>query len=145
MPADNLIVTNQTQIEYQTDYTRGARAVANCYCKSNESLNLYFKWKTGNGFAIDLTDYKAAMSIRERKDGHIIAATCDTSGNADGLITLGWDGSIRITMPYTKLQAMYKTGEWKWDLVLESPEGVVTRLIQGNFYIDRSVTYLDEL
>lgn len=140
----DLIVTNQTQIEYQTNFDKGARAIANIYAKSNESLNCLFRWKNKNGIAIDLREYTAAMSIRERKDGHIVVATCDTSGDADGLITLGFDGSIRITMDYTKLQSLYKTGEWKWDLILKSPDGIITRLIQGDFFIDRSVTYMDE-
>lgn len=143
--ATQLTIKNQTQQEYQDSYENGARAIAHIYAKSNESLNLLFRYKKGNGLSIDLTGYTAAFCIRERKDGHIVAATCDTTGNADGTITLGWDGTIRIQMPYTKLQSMYKTGEWKWDLVIQSPEGIATRLIQGNFYIDRSVTYLDDL
>lgn len=41
----SLVVKNQTQLEYQDDYSSGARAIANIYAKSNESLNLHFVWK----------------------------------------------------------------------------------------------------
>lgn len=140
-----ITVKNQTQQEYQEEYNQGARAIANIYAKANESLNLHFIWSTGSGIAVDLTGYTGAFSVRERKDGHILAAVCDTSGNADGLMTLDYSGNIKITMDYTYLQAMYKTGDWVWDLVLKSPEGIVTRLMQGDFKIDRGVTYLDDL
>lgn len=143
--ATSLVVNNQTQLEYQDSYKNGARAIATIYSKANESLKLHFIWKTGTGVGVDLSQYTGAFSVRERKDGHIVVAVCDTSGNADGTMTLDWGGNIKINMDYTKLQAMYKTGDWVWDLVLRSPDGVVTRLIEGDFKVDRGVTYLDNL
>lgn len=140
----SLVVKNQTQLEYQDDYSSGARAIANIYAKSNESLNLHFIWKQGNGLGIDLTGYKAIFTVRERKDGHIKALECNTTGDADGLITTDWGGNINITAAPDKLSAMYKTGQWAWDLVLTSKEGLSTRLIQGRFFIDRSVSKVDE-
>lgn len=138
---------NQTQEEYQESYLNGARAIAHIYAKSNESLNIHLRWKSGSGIAKDLSGYKAIMCVRERKDGHIIAAQCDTSGEAQGLITTDFAGNIRITMPYQVLQSLYKSGSWKYDLVLTSPdpENISTRLIEGEFYIDRSVSYQDEM
>lgn len=140
----SLVVKNQTQLEYQDDYSSGARAIANIYAKSNESLNLHFVWRKGNGLGIDLTDYKAIFTVRERKDGHVKAIECNTSGDADGLITTDWGGNIKIVAGPDKLSAMYKTGQWAWDLVLTSKEGISTRLIQGRFFIDRSVSKVDE-
>lgn len=138
-------VNNQTQQEYQDSYKNGARAIATIFAKSNESLKLHFIWRTGTGVGVDLSNYTGAFSVRERKDGHIVVAVCDTTGTADGIMTLDFSGNIRINMDYTKLQAMYKTGDWVWDLVLQSPEGIATRLIEGDFKVDRGVTYLDNL
>lgn len=140
----DLVIKNQTQLEYQSDFLKGARAIANIYAKSNESLNLHFIWKKGNGLGLDLTDYKAIFTVRERKDGHVRAIECNTEGDADGLITLDWGGNINIVAPPSKLSDMYKTGQWTWDLVLTSPEGISTRLIQGDFFIDRSVSQIKE-
>lgn len=140
----SLVIKNQTQMEYQDDYSSGARAIANIYAKSNESLNLHFIWKQGNGLGIDLTDYKAIFTVRERKDGHVKALECNTSGDADGIITTDWTGAIKITASPDKLSAMYKTGQWVWDLVLTSKEGISTRLMQGRFFIDRSVSKVSE-
>lgn len=140
-------IKNQTQIEYQDNNgNKGARAIVNIYAKSNESLNLLFYWKDGKGFSKDLSGYQAAMSIRERKDGQVVAATCSSEPGYDGTISLGNDGSIAITMPAKVLQdALYKNGTWLYDIILKSESGIITRLIQGTFYIDRSVTQLKDL
>lgn len=140
----NLVIKNQTQQEYQDDYGQGARAIANIYAKSNESLNLHFVWKAGNGLGIDLTGYKAVFTVRERKDGHVKAIECNTAGDADGLITTDWNGNIKIVAAPDKLSEMYKTGQWTWDLVLTSPESLSTRLMQGLFFIDRSVSQIKD-
>jgi len=142
--ATTLTVNNQSQLEYQNAYKNGARAVANIYAKANESLNLWFVWRLGNGAAVDLTDYTGAFCVRERKDGHIVAATANTEGTGDGTMTLDFAGNIRINIDYTVIQPMYKTGDWVWDIVLRSPEGIVTRIIEGDFKIDRGITYLND-
>ena len=60
-------------------------------------------------------------------------------------MTMDYNGNIKIQGEYTQIAAMYKTGEWVWDLIVKSPKGIVTRLIEGDFKIDRGVTYLDDL
>lgn len=146
MATSTYTIQNQTQIEYQQATNKGARAIVNIYAKSNESLKLLFYWKDGKGFAKDLSGYSAALSIRERKDGQIDAATCSTESGYDGSITLGRDGSILVLMDAQVLQnSLYKSGEWLYDLILKSPQGIITRLIQGTFYIDRSVTQIGDL
>ena len=138
-------VNNQTQEEYQNSYKNGARAIANILAKVNESLNIHLVWRTGTGVGVDLTDYSGAFSVRERKDGHIVAAVADTEGTGQGTMTLDYAGNIKIQIDYTVIQPLYKTGDWVWDLILKSPEGIVTRLIEGDFKIDRGVTYFNEL
>ena len=141
----SIVTKNQTQLEYQDSYRNGARAIATIYAKANESLNLHFIWKTGIGTGINLSSYTGAFSVRERKDGHIVAVVCDTEGTGDGIMTLDFSGNIKIKIDYTVIQPMYKTGDWTWDLVLRSPDGITTRLIEGDFKIDRGVTYLNDL
>lgn len=138
--AVDLVIKNQTQLEYQSSYPQGARAIANIYAKSNESLNLHLVWRQKNGMGIDLSGYKGVFSVRERKDGHVKAIECNTSGDADGLITLDYNGNIKITASPDKLQDMYKTGQWSWDLLLTSPTNITTRLMEGIFYVDRGVS-----
>lgn len=143
--ATTFTVNNQTQEEYQNQYRNGARAIATIYAKANESLNLHFVYKTGIGMGIDLTEYTGAFCVRERKDGHIIALVADTEGTGDGTMTMDYSGNIRIVIGYDKILPMYKTGEWVWDIVIQSPEGVATRIIEGDFKIDRGITYLNDL
>ena len=143
--ATTFTINNQTQEEYQEAYSNGARAVATICAQSNSSLNLHFVWKTGSGIAMDLTGYTGAFSVRERKDGHLVAAVADTTGTGDGTMTVDFAGNIKIQMDYTVIQPLYKTGDWVWDLILKSPDGITTRLIEGDFKIDRGVTYFNEL
>lgn len=138
-------INNQTQDEYQEQYRNGARAIANIFAKANESLNIFFIWKNGAGMGRDLTGYTGAFSVRERKDGHIVAFVANTEGTGDGTMTLTENGGIKIQGDYSKISAMYKTGDWVWDLILKSPSGIITRLIEGDFKIDRGVTYMDDL
>lgn len=143
--ATTFTVSNQTQEEYQESYRNGARAIATIFAKANESLNLHFVYKTGAGVGVDLTEYTGAFSVRERKDGHLVAAVCDTQGTGDGTMEMDYNGNIIIQMDYTVLQSLYKTGDWVWDLILKSPKGITTRIIEGEFKIDRGVTYFNEL
>ena len=143
--ATTFTLKNQTQEEYQDSYRNGARAIATIYAKSNESLNLHFVWKSGAGIGKDLSNYTGAFCVRERKDGHIVAFVADTEGTGDGTMTMDYNGNIKIQGDYTQIAAMYKTGEWVWDLIVKSPKGIVTRLIEGDFKIDRGLTYLDDL
>lgn len=143
MATTSLYVNNQTQIQDQDSFPLGARSVINIYAKSNEGLNFVVKWKKKNGLAMDLTGYKALMTIRDRKDGHVVLARLGTDSGLDGTIVCLYDGSITCTLQSSYLRDGYKTGTWLYDLLLEDSNGVKTRLVQGNFYIDRSCSYIE--
>jgi len=132
-------VANQSQEEYQVDFP-AARCICNIYAKANESLNLEFVWKDGTGVVKNLSDYTGKMSIKERKDGHIVVATCGNSPDDDGTLETFSNGHIKIYMAADKFRQLYKSGTWVYDILLKAPSGDVTRLIEGNVYIDRGVT-----
>lgn len=135
-------IVNQTQQEYQVNFP-AARCICNIYAKANECLNLEFVWKDGNGIAKNLSDYTGKMSIKERKDGHIVVATCGDSPEDDGTLETFSNGHIKIYMDADKFKQLYKSGTWVYDILLKSPDGLITRLIEGNVYIDRGVTEMN--
>ena len=139
----DLLIDNQTQIQDQEEFPTGARSVINIYAKSNESLYFKILWQKKNGLSIDLSNYTALMEIRDRKDGHVVLARLGTGPDYDGRITLGYDGSILCQLDASYLKTGYATGTWKYDIVLEDPNGVKTRITHGKFYIDRSCSYLE--
>lgn len=142
--ADTLIIDNQTQIQNQDSFPTGARSVINIYAKSNESLNFKIIWQKKNGLSIDLSEYKALMEIRDRRDGHVVLARLGNFAGNDGEIKLSYDGSILCLLDSSYLKKGYATGSWQYDIVLESPDGIKTRITQGDFYIDRSCSYLEK-
>jgi len=133
------IDNNQTQEEYQVQFP-GARCICNIYAKANETLNLDFVWKNGNGIAKDLSTYTGKMSIKERKDGHITVATCGQDEEDEGTLITNASGHILAKLDSVHLQNLYKSGTWVYDILLRDSSSNVTRLIEGYFYIDRGVT-----
>ena len=135
-------INNQTQIQDQQSFPEGARSVINIYAKSNEGLNFCVKWKKKNGIPLDLRGYSALMTIRDRKDGHVVLARIGTNPDLDGTIECSFDGTILCKLDSSYLEQGYETGTWLYDLLLEDTKGIKTRLVQGYFYIDRSCSYL---
>jgi len=90
------------------------------------------------GNPIDITGYSARMHLREEKDSPDPAIIELTNGN--GRITIGGaNGEIDLFIDDIDTAAMVIESGF-YDLEVESPAGIVTRLIEGTFQLSTEVT-----
>lgn len=98
---------------------------------------------TGQGYvvftpAVDLTGWEARMTIRRRKTS---ADALVELTDADGIV-LGDDGSIQVTIDAAVTEALSFT-EGVYDLEVESPSGLIKRLVEGSVCFSKEVTRPD--
>lgn len=97
--------------------------------------------EASTGLPVNLTGYRAELQARQNYDGQsnpIYDLTCNS--DTDGGIVLGTDGTINITIPYTKtVQLMWDTAVY--DLFIYSPTGVRSKFVKGFMTILRSATH----
>lgn len=94
-------------------------------------------WTTSDGTPIDLTGFVARMQVREQIGSEVIIFDLTTENS--GIILGGSDGKITINIPADDSSNAIRT-RGVYDLELVSPEGFVTRLVQGKVVIDPEVT-----
>lgn len=99
------------------------------------TFNLLMTWKIDN-VAVNLTGYTARLQARvDVEDTETVLSLTTGSG-----ITLGGAlGTISLDRTATET-AVLPTGEFVYDLELQSGGGVVTRLVQGQLTISAEVT-----
>jgi hypothetical protein len=99
------------------------------------TFNLLMTWKIDD-VAVNLTGYTARLQARvDVEDTETVLSLTTGSG-----ITLGGAlGTISIDQSATQT-AVLPTGEFVYDLELQSGGGVVTRLVQGQLTISAEVT-----
>jgi len=99
--------------------------------------NLVLTWKI-NGSAVNLTSYIARMQVRVDVDDSetVLSLTTDAGG---GISLGGALGTITLSRSATQTAAL-ATGEFVYDLELQSSGGEVTRLVQGSFTVTAEVT-----
>jgi hypothetical protein len=91
------------------------------------------------GSAVDLTDYSARMQVRPSySSGSVVVELTSDSG----IVLGGTAGTIELGLSASATEALGFTSsrQFVYDLELESDSGVVTRLVQGRFFIDPEVT-----
>lgn len=96
-----------------------------------------FIYKDANGAVVNLSGYTARMQIRQFKESEekLIEAT-----TANGkLVISGTLGQISLTILPSDTNSV-KFAQGVYDLEIESPGGVVTRIIQGVVTFDKQVT-----
>lgn len=98
-------------------------------------------WKDSDNAVIPLTGYTAQMMLRRKYDDekYLVAL----SSEADkGLVITEAEGLIEITITDTQTSLLYANGldSGVYDLEITSPEGIVTRLIQGTWKVTPNVT-----
>ncbi len=95
-----------------------------------------FTWNNPNGTPVDLTGYTARMQIRQS----VVSPTYYYQALSGGDIVLGGSaGTITLTIP-APTSAAWTFIKGVYDLELQSPSGIVTRLVQGNVTVSREVT-----
>ena len=75
---------------------------------------------------MDLTGFEADMQIRSAEDDTWL----DSLKTSDERLVIEDGGRIRITFP-RGITAEYTPGRFYWDLLIESPDGRLTRVIDG--------------
>lgn len=107
-------------------------------------------WKDDAGIPIDLTNYVARMQVR--KDFRSSTTELDLSSPSAGITLGGVAGTIHIVATETETSAIaidYPTlflrdgkrvQSMVYDIQLESPVGVSTRILQGTAFVYPEVT-----
>jgi len=99
--------------------------------------NLVLTWKI-SGTPVNLTSYIARLQVRVDVDDTetVLSMTTDAGG---GIVLGGALGTITLSRSATQTAAV-ASGEYVYDLELQSSGGEVTRLVQGSFTVSAEVT-----
>lgn len=97
-----------------------------------------FVYKDDDGNVIDLTDYEARMQIRAHPTSVQYVYSTTTDGG-DLTITAG-EGKVALEIPDDTTQAFPAPFVGAYDIEIESPDGVVTRLVEGSVRVTPNVT-----
>ena len=95
---------------------------------------------------VDLTDWSARAQLRRKVGGDIWLDLTDTDGialTADGLVTVTIDHTTTEDPAWNAYSRVTSDGPQTlgvWDLELISPDGRVTRLVQGTVTVSPDVT-----
>lgn len=99
------------------------------------TFNLLMTWKI-DGTAVNLTGYTARLQARVDVDETDTILSLTTGA---GITLGGVAGTITLDQTATQTAALL-TGEYVYDLELQSSGGIVTRLLQGELNISAEVT-----
>ncbi len=107
----------------------------NITAEQGATWSLTLTWKI-DGAPVDLTGYSARMQVRRTH----AAADAILSLTSDDGITLGGEaGTITLTATAAAMAAITARA-YVYDLELVSPDGTVTRLVEGTWYHRPEVT-----
>lgn len=98
------------------------------------TYDLSLTWTIG-GTAVNLTNYTAAMQVRESAD---VGTAIISLTNGSGITLGGTAGTILVNISSNTMGAVV-AGQYVYDLELNSGSAV-TRLVQGTFDIQAEVT-----
>lgn len=94
-------------------------------------------YKDPAGAPIDISGYLARMMVRKKinSPGSPLISLTDASG----ITITGVDGKLDLLIPAADT-ALLPEGDWRYDLEIESPGGIVTRLMEGRAEVVGEVT-----
>ena len=95
------------------------------------------QWKNSAGNPVDLTDYTAAMKVRESYDTGTVLISLTTGGS--GIVITAGTGVLTITISAT-VTASLDFDRAVYDLELDDGSGVKTRLLQGHVTLEKEAT-----
>ena len=105
--------------------------------EQSATYELVLTWQDDNGVPINLTGYTALMHIRAKKEDTVILITASTANTK--IVIAPLTGVITITIAAAET-ALITWSDAVFDLLLTSPTGFVTRLIEGKVLVSYSVT-----
>lgn len=98
------------------------------------------RWTGPTGTPIDITDYEIRMMARVNMEDELPVISLSTENPPGGIaITNAQGGTFQIAMSAAET-ALLNFVDAYYDLEMESPQGHVTRLIQGKINLIREVT-----
>ena len=112
-------------------------AIYNATIDQGATFELEVVYKNSTGTPINLTNYTAALQIRQNYYDTTALLTLTSPSN--GIVITGATGTIDITMTSTQTGGLDE-GFYVYDLEISSSGGNVTRLIQGQFTVSPEVT-----
>lgn len=96
-----------------------------------------FQYKDSEDVPVDITDYIARMQVRQSVSSPTVLLEAST---INGRLTInGPTGETTLTLSAETTAAITWT-RGKYDLELESPDGTVTRLLEGAVQVKREIT-----
>lgn len=93
-------------------------------------------WKDGSDAPIDVTGYSAKMQARDSQGGKILAFTLT---HTDGIVVGGSNGTISVTISPDRTNKLIFPKTF-YDILITSPSGVKTRILEGVITPNRAVT-----
>jgi hypothetical protein len=96
-----------------------------------------FVWKSSDGTPVDLTGYAARMQVRRSVSAADVLLEASTFNNRIQLDPLA--GRITLVLPADVTAAINWT-RGRYDIELVSPDGDVTRLVQGEITVSKEIT-----
>jgi hypothetical protein len=101
------------------------------------TYTLALTYNNANGTPINLTNYTAAMQVRDTVNSTTTVLSLSSPSN--GIVITGASGLINITVTAAQTTAL-SANTFVYDLEITSTTGVVTRLIQGSVTVNAEVT-----
>lgn len=102
---------------------------------AGSTFQVIFAWNDSDENPIDITGYSARMQLRRelpQEDPDVALSI------GSGITISGTDGEMLVEIAPSVTETL--SGCYFYDLEVESPAGVVTRLCQGNVTISSEVT-----
>ena len=107
-------------------------------CPQGSTLDVQFTYKI-NKFPVNLNGYSARMQVRELHTSIDTLISLETGGAGYGITLGGKAGTINILIP-SAITEGFKAVPHVYDIELISPNGSVTRILEGTFNITPEVT-----
>lgn len=105
-------------------------------CKKGTTFQRQLRFKDVNELTMDLTGYSARMQVRETAESEDIIIDLSDDGSIEvdeehGIISLEIPAAITTELP---------VGSWKYDIELETADGIVYCPLYGTFKVTGEVT-----
>jgi hypothetical protein len=116
----------------------------NINCEQGATFDRVITYRDANNSPINILSYSARMHVREYAAGPLIVglSSSDDTLKLDGPVELSQDGAngnVRMSLSAIVTAAL-PSGNYKYDLEIESLTGQVTRLIEGKFTVVPEIT-----
>jgi hypothetical protein len=97
-------------------------------------LNVTYEQPAGT--PVNITSYTSALQLRSLPESPTAVLSLSTSG---GITITGASGLVAVHATATQTRAIDE-GVYYYDLEITSPQGIVTRLVQGQAVVSAEVT-----